>query len=193
MEIQYKLSGRIIKGGKITAYKIYAGFYIFFISSHVFKEALDRGLICSEIDSSSLKDITYQEMLLERGETAASRLEQALKNSTVGYLQEALETTREMHRIYVLDFKYLCFILATVRFDINNDEVAIEIFEGLRGPVFDMHYTHLRKASKSHIGMLDFICQFQDIAYMNTNNLVRRTKYSNHNQYNPSQFKIVFR
>lgn len=109
-------------------------------------------------------------MLRARGKVTESRIDYALKNSTIDYLKEALKVINEMPEIVRFDYLNKDELLFTVVFNIKtgaviNYECFTEKFElwQCEGP-------------KGLLQVLDFLCSHTDREYMNSRNLITKIK-----------------
>jgi hypothetical protein len=182
MEIKYNVETMIIRNGRIYAYKVYAGAYIFYLSQKVFSEAANSGLI--EFDGTA-KSVKFNDIIRHKGEEAVERLKYAVANTTLDYLIEELEVVNEMPPLLYLHLSFGTFRLAAISLMVKSCTVEMQ----LGGINRDSENANKRVAelnkvvAEGYSGVLNYIANYCDKEYCNSHNLIRMVKENNRENY----------
>ena len=170
--IKYKTHYKLKNNNTTVAYKIYAGFYVFFISPSLYEESLNEGLIEKQ-DPKYIEVRDWNNMTGVRGVITEYRIEKALSLSNLIYLKESLEITNKESGLYVISYFYNSELYWKTTIDTSS--FSIESFEQTE---FDKEFKWKNK-SLTYIFMIDFLCGHLDRTYMNSRHIVDKLQEVN--------------
>lgn len=165
--IKFRTEGKVIQNGRILCYKIYIGFYIFYVMPSVYKCAFEKGWLEAS-NERNLEALNYENFLNTRGKIVNYRITYAIKHATIEALQEALEKSNQEKGYYVIRYEEFGKLIWKIQVDtIHFIANVTKSTEGSGNwPVMKIG----KEIPYSYV--LDVMCIHLDRLYMNSRHLI---------------------
>lgn len=159
-----KIERKIMDKSYIIGYKIHSGFSIFYVTPTGLKEAELMGLI--EKTENQIDSIDYNRICEKNGVVAESRLNYALKTTTISKLKAALEVNKSLTAVDIEIIELGNFIKG-YRVDASENTLAL---------INQQNSYLLRRDFETLYSLTDFFCSLLGRHFINIENILEFLK-----------------